>query len=676
MDSKSLVFLGLISGPRQYRIPSFQRAYSWEKEDRETLWLDLLTQYEVLSAVWDLEEADQEEALKKKATHYLGTIVLSGPSSLGVPKSDIIDGQQRITTLLLAVCALRDHWGNLIAKESGVDAAQAKRKSLSNTYLLNDGQEGSERYRVLPLSADEKVFKAIVDFAGSGKLAADSLGLEPGDSDRMLNAYKFFRTEISRRSVPEGNVQLKRFAPLFPLDPAKVEQAVAHRLAVIAIETKNNDDTNAIFESLNAKGRPLTQLDLLRNYVFMVLGSKADQVLNDDWRPIEKTHLPDRKDMEAFVWADVVARGTNVLQKRTYRTVQSELREAGGSAASAEAYVQRLKRRAPYFAQIISPERAADPKLKTALDRLSRAGGKTARPMVLWLFEEEHHERCTAEDLVKCIGHIESFVARRFLAALAPNNLNSMFGIMLSKLNSASGPFGVDAGTVEQRLLSALLSVPKDWPDDAVLTDGILAHDFYHNGDTRQRMHILRSIDMSYGYDLIPGYEESDKSIEHILLQASSQKDVAASWVNDLKALGQDYASVQDRWLHTLGNLTLVAPADNSVIGTKRFSDKVGIYAGLGYKMTKAVAVLGTEVAGERLWGADDIEARGKDLAERCFAIWPRPTTAPLSLEPSPDASETPTTVTDGPEFDADVGELVPFTSSIIEEEEVEEESS
>ena len=62
------------------------------------------------------------------------------------------------------------------------------------------------------------------------------------------------------------NIQLKRFSHLFPLDSKKLEQALAHRLSVIAIETKNNDDTNAIFESLNGKGRPLTQLDLLRNY--------------------------------------------------------------------------------------------------------------------------------------------------------------------------------------------------------------------------------------------------------------------------------------------------------------------------------------------------------------------------------------------------------------------------
>lgn len=657
MDSKSLVFLGLISGPRQYRIPAFQRAYSWEKEDRETLWLDVLTQYEVLNTVWDRSEAEREEELNKRSTHYLGTIVLSGPSSLGVPKSDIIDGQQRITTLLLAVCALRDHWGNLIAKVEGVAEAEAKRRTISNTFLVNDGQKGNERYRVLPLSTDDKVFRAIVDFAGSGKLTTDMLGLEPGDSDRMLRAYQFFRTEMARKKVPDGNIQLKRFSHLFPLDPEKVEQALAHRLSVIAIETKNNDDTNAIFESLNGKGRPLTQLDLLRNYVFMTLGSKADQVLEDEWLPIEHTHLTDRKDMEAFVWADVVSRGTNVLQKRTYRTVQSEIREAGASASAAEQYVKRLKRRAPGFAQIIDPAKASDEDLRTALDRLSRVGGKTARPLVLWLFEERFQERCEAVDVIACIKHIESFLARRFLCALAPNNLNSMFGIMLSRLNNATGPLAVGAGSVEQRLLTALLSVPRDFPDDAALSEGVRAHDFYHNGDTRQRTHIMRSLDLSYGYDLVPGYEESDRSIEHILPQSKNP----TPWVADLNALGEEFASTQDRWLHTLGNLTVVAPADNSALGTKRFPDKAAILAGLGYKMSKAVPTFATERGGELLWGAESIAARAKDLADKAIKLWPRPETAPLSLaaQPEPDT---------GDEFDDDVDELVPFTSSIDED--------
>lgn len=657
MDSKALVFLGLVSGPRQYRIPSFQRPYSWEKEDRETLWLDVLTQYEVLRSVWDLEEGEREEALAKRSTHYLGTIVLSGPSSLGVPKSDIIDGQQRITTLLMAVCALRDHWGQKVVAESGAAAAEAKRKTLSNTYLINDGHDGADRYRVLPLSADEKVFKAIVDYSGSGKLSAEDLGLEPGDSARMLQAYRFFRTEMARKAVPDGNPQLKRFAELFPLAPEIIEQALAHRLSVIAIETKNMDDTNAIFESLNAKGRPLTQLDLLRNYVFMSLGSKADSVLESEWRPIEKTHLPNRKDMEAFVWADVVSRGTNVLQKRTYRTVQSELRESGATPQAAENYVKRLNRRAPSYARILTPAKEPAAGLQKALERLTRAGGKTARPLVLWLYEEAHLERCTVDDIAACVGHIESFIVRRFLCSMPPNNLNSMFGIMLSRLNKEKA-YGPAQGSVEERLLAALLASPKEWPDDDALTSGVLQHDFYNNGDVRQRIHVLRELDLSHGYDLKPGYDESDDSIEHILPQSKPPH-----WISDLKALGHDLAVVQERWLHTLGNLTIVSPSDNSKLGKKRFAEKADIYVTLGYKMTQAVALMGTEVGGELLWGPTEISSRAVLLAERCTELWSRPESSPLTL--GSDASED---VYVSEEFDAVVEEAVPFTSSIDEE--------
>lgn len=658
VDSKALVFLGLISGPRQYRIPSFQRAYSWEKEDRETLWLDILTQYEVLEAVWNLPEDEREEALSKKSTHYLGTIVLSGPSSLGVPKSEIIDGQQRITTLLLAVCALRDNWGQKIVTASGAAAAESKRRTLSNTYLINDGQAGAEKYRVLPLSTDEKVFKAIVDYPGSGKIDATTLGLEPGDSPRMLQAYKFFRTEMARKSVPDSNPQLKRFAALFPLVPEIIEQALAHRLAVIAIETKNMDDTNAIFESLNAKGRPLTQLDLLRNYVFMTLGAKADSVLTAEWAPIEKSHLPDRKDMEAFVWADVVSRGTNVLQKRTYRTVQSELRENGGNAAAAEVYVKRLNRRAPVFATILDPTKAATVELRTQLDRLSRAGGKTARPLLLWLFEEEHAGRCTLADVASCVADIEGFIVRRFLCSMPPNNLNSMFGVMLSRLNNEKS-YAPPTGTVQERLRAVLLAAPKEWPDDDALEQGILHHDFYGNGDVKQRLHVLRELDLSYGYDLKPGYEESDDSIEHILPRSKP-----SAWVADLTSLHQDLVDVQERWLHTLGNLTVVAPSDNSRLGNKRFSEKVDIYRTLGYKMTSAVANLGTDVGGDRLWGADDIEARGLELAAKCQSLWPRPETGSLVSTASAPAIENAVS-----EFDFDAEDVVPFTSSIVEDE-------
>jgi hypothetical protein len=108
----------------------------------------------------------------------------------------------------------------------------------------------------------------------------------------------------------------------------------------------------------------------------------------------------------------------------------------------------------------------------------------------------------------------------------------------------------------------------------------------------------------------------------------------------------------------------LVAPAENSTLGNKRFAEKALAYADVDYKLTKELATLGNLVAGEKLWGAEDIEARGRSLAETCCRLWPRPEPA-VSL-----AIPESTQINDLDEFDIGDEEAVPFTSSIAEEDE------
>ena len=146
--------------------------------------------------------------------------------------------------------------------------------------------------------------------------------------------------------------------------------------------------------------------------------------------------------------------------------------------------------------------------------------------MALWLYEEGHQDRCDDSELARCVGHLESFLVRRFLCAMPPNNLNSMFGIMLSRLNRDS-ELAPDTGSVEDHLVTALMAGAKEWPDDETVRHGMLTHDFYNNGDTRQRIHVLRELDLTHGYDLRPSYQESDDSIEHILPQTKTQ----AGWM-------------------------------------------------------------------------------------------------------------------------------------------------
>ncbi|MEE3703915.1 hypothetical protein V2H43_10920, partial [Pasteurella multocida] len=205
---------------------------------------------------------------------------------------------------------------------------------------------------------------------GVGALTAESLGLDDVDSKRILAAYKFFHAELRRQQVVADRApQLARFKDLFPLKFDILEEVVTRRLTLITIETANLDDVNAIFESLNATGRPLTQLDLLRNYIVMALHTRAEEALAKHWGIIEgNLHRPE--EIEGLIWADVVSRGTNILQKRTYRTVQSELRQQGGTPDAAEQYLADLARKSAYYSAIIHPARESNPELREAFSRL------------------------------------------------------------------------------------------------------------------------------------------------------------------------------------------------------------------------------------------------------------------------------------------------------------------
>lgn len=621
MESKTTDFLGLIKGPRQYRIPPFQRPYSWEKEQREALWLDILGQYEKLKDLWSAP--DLEERLRSIPGHYLGTIVLAGPSALGVPKSDVIDGQQRITTLLLLLCALRDVRARVELRSGGTSAearerAESFRRRIGRRYLENEDEDGSDRLRVVPLASDRRAFQAIVDYDGVGQLTHESLGLDDADSRRILQGYKFFNTELRRQQVvADRTPQLVRFSQLFPLNLEILEEVITRRLTLITIETANLDDVNAIFESLNATGKPLTQLDLLRNYIFMALHTRAEEALEKHWGAIERNlHQPE--EVEGLIWADVVSRGTNILQKRTYRTVQAELRQRGGTPEVAEDYLSELARKSAYYSAIIHPEREVNADLQEAFSRLARAGGLTAYPIVLWLLEQRHLGHLNNSQIVTAVRWIESFLVRRFLAGLPTNNLTSMFGSILTRVNGELS----NIDDPMRRLQQSMVYNPKDWPSDETVALGIEREDFYHNQKSLQRMLVLSSIDHYLAPTTVLNYGETDDSIEHILPQSNDN----AQWASDLSELGEELVDVQQTWLHTLGNLTVVTPVENSQLGKRRFVEKVQIFADSQFRMTKDLATFEPSLTSAgRLWGSAAIRKRASTLAAIAVTIWPRP---------------------------------------------------
>src|SRR6266540_6514949 len=163
MKAQETTFQQIIQGEKQLRVPLYQRTYSWQEAQLRQLWDDVL------------DQADGLTTLAPGPTHFLGSIVLAPSPELGaagVMKWVVVDGQQRLTTLMLAMCALRDH----LAATDPVE-----RDRINELYLINKWKKELDFYRLLPTQADREAFFACIDGVP-----------EAGGGDGIGAAYRFF----------------------------------------------------------------------------------------------------------------------------------------------------------------------------------------------------------------------------------------------------------------------------------------------------------------------------------------------------------------------------------------------------------------------------------------------------------------------------------------------------
>ena len=234
----------LLEGQQHYVIPLFQRPYSWQRNDWETLWNDILETYR----------------FDPSGGHFLGPIVSKSQPGTpeGVSPYIVIDGQQRLTTLSIVIAALRD-------RISEADPATAER--IADLCLINKYAKGEYRFKIHPTQADRPAYFSIVD--GNGRSSDDT---EPS----LINqAYDFFFNALGQSADEESDE---------PLDLARIERLILDQLEVVSITLEDDDNEYRIFESLNWKGAPLSQADLLRNYFFMSVPADDQQDLyNSVW---------------------------------------------------------------------------------------------------------------------------------------------------------------------------------------------------------------------------------------------------------------------------------------------------------------------------------------------------------------------------------------------------------
>jgi alkylated DNA nucleotide flippase Atl1 len=552
----------LLEGAKQYQVPLYQRTYSWTQAQLQRLWDDIVK----------LAEDRIEEPT---ATHFIGSLVLApsptnGPA--GVPEFLVVDGQQRLTTLAVLLCAIRDHRATFEDPEH--------RDRLNQQYLINKWKPPQHRLKLLPTQADRPAYLACLDSTP-----------QAGGSDPVGAAYRFFTAQLVAADDPDD-----------PLDIERIENAVISGLALVTVTAQHGDNAHRIFESLNNTGLRLTQGDLLRNYLFMRLPRRGDAVYQSRWLPLQ--NRLSSSELELLFWLDLVQRDARVKQTDTYAGQQARL-DRLRSENEIEAEVARFSRLGALLKTVLHPDEEPDADVRRRLERLSAWGTTTAYPLLLHLLDRRDQQTATSPEIAAAMLYVESFLVRRLLIGQATKSINR---ILLSVVTEMSTELPVD-----EAVRAYLSAGRKYFANDSSVRAAVRAIPYYLNGRPNQRNLVLQWLEESYGNK--EPVALGALTIEHVMPQTAT-----AEWkltlATDLAA-DEDFAQVHEAVVHTLGNLTLTGY--NSKLSNSSFAVKRVQLAKSGISMNQEIAAL------ER-WGRPEIQARAAALADQIISIWPGPT--------------------------------------------------
>ena len=559
MKATEANFLAFLKRSPQFAIPIYQRTYSWTERECLQLWKDIL------------RTGGNDDI----PAHFTGSIVyiekglyqVSGHSPLLV-----IDGQQRLTTVMLVVEALARHVGN----GEPVDGFSAKK--LRNYYLLNPEEEGERRFKLLLTQTDKKSLLSLMQ--------QRPMPAEP--SLRIANNFELFDEHVKALGDTGLEALCKGLAKLTIVDVSL---------------NRDHDNPQLIFESMNSTGRELSQADLIRNYILMGLEpDKQTRLYEEHWRPMEVAFGQEAygTHFDGFMRHYLTVKTGEIPNVRAvYEAFKSHARSPEIAGAGVDTLVADIHTYAGYYCAI-ALDKEHDFALAPAFRDLRELKVDVAFPFLLELYADYVLGRLTKTDFERAVRLVEAYVFRRAVCAIPTNSLNKTFATFGRSLKK---------DRYIQSILAHLLTLPsyRRFPSDEEFKRELSVRDLY---SFPRRSYWLRRLENHNRKERVP---VDEYTIEHIMPQ---NENLSAGWRG---ALGPEWQQVQERWLHTLGNLTLTGY--NSEYSDRPFSEKRDMPGGFKespLRLNEGLGVLET-------WNEEAIRQRAERLAAQAVQVWAPP---------------------------------------------------
>jgi uncharacterized protein with ParB-like and HNH nuclease domain/predicted transport protein len=546
----------------QFAIPIYQRTYSWTDKECRQLWDDIV-------------RCGSNEEIP---VHFIGSIIYveSGLSMVSYQAPLlVIDGQQRLCTATLMLSALAE----AIADSEPVDGFS--KNKIKHYYLLNPEESGDRKFKLLLTQTDKASLTAILSGAEQPKEY----------SLRVRANYGLFKQWIK-----ESGVGL-----------ATLCNGMAKLVIVDIALSRDHDNPQLIFESMNATGKELSQADLIRNFVLMGLEPKLQTRLYEEfWRPMEVdfgqeaygTHF------DSFMRHYLTVKTGEIPNiGQVYEAFKSHARSSKDNDVDEDSRVEALVRDIREYARhfcAMALGKETDPELKRAFHDLRELRVDVAYPFLLELYHDYVGQSLPKEDFERSVRLVEAYVFRRAICSIPTNSLNKTFATFTKALKKDRY-----LESIEAHLL--LLPSYRRFPSDDEFCRDFQTRDLYN---FRGRSYWLRRFE-NYGrkeYVPVDSY-----TIEHIMPQ---NEDLRPEWRS---SLGEEWQRIQQTWLHKLGNLTLTGY--NSEYSDRPFREKREREGGFKQSPLRLNEGLGQLED----WNEQAIISRAQKLATLAIQVWNSP---------------------------------------------------
>lgn len=560
MDGSQDYILNFMNSSRKIEIPYYQRNYDWKLSNCRRLVEDLFNVIE-----------------REYRSHFFGSIVVkTGRKQF---TSIIIDGQQRLTTISLFALAIYNYVkNNNVDTESNID-------SWYDNYLVDN----SKRHKEIKLNSNPRDYHAYKQlFLGEENFIKNS---------NITKNYQYFYDVLNVTNYDIDDI---------------IESLEKLEIIVISLDSPY-DDAQLIFESLNSTGLDLRESDKIRNFLLMNEDlEKQNYLFENFWTKIEEYTAFDLDNFTRYYLT--LKNGKFPNKNRIYEDFKVYYND------------NFIDKKLIFFNEFLDYSKAyskitnwdtSSQKVNIRLKRFNKLDVNIIKPFLLGIVYDYSRQELTEEELIKILDIIEIYIARRSITKESSNALNKVFAVLYRDLqkhvNDNESNFELDD------ILSYLLLNKKGsaiFPDDEMLVSAFKINNFY-NINRNFRTYLferLENADTLEAIDIYSGVENGIFTVEHIMPRKLSTK-----WKEEL---GQNYLNIHDKYLNSIGNLTLTGY--NSKYSNRSFQEKRDIKDGF---IDSKFKFLNNIPSKSYKWSLDEIKTRINSIIERALEVWKLPKT-------------------------------------------------